>query len=124
MRESERILERCVPCLQYRRITRLKFFAFAASGRMSWKEYVSELGLRRSLSNCQCGLGNCFIWQITFFVFVLNFIYLYLAAGSWVLCGLPLVAATGGCSLLRCVGCSSLWVFLLRSTGPRLCVLR
>ena len=46
MRDSERILERYVPCVQYRGITHLKFFAFAASGRMSWKEDLSGLSLR------------------------------------------------------------------------------
>ena len=46
MRESERISEKYVPCVQYRGITHLKVFAFAASGRMSWKEDLSGLGLR------------------------------------------------------------------------------
>ena len=38
--------------------------------------------------------------------------------GSLLLCtGFPLVAASGGCSSLQCVGFSLRWLLLLRSTG-------
>ena len=57
------------------------------------------------------------------FYFVYNFffflIYFWL---RWVLlaaCVLSLVAASGGYSLLRCVGVSLRWLLLLRSTGSR-----
>ena len=48
-----------------------------------------------------------------FLKFIL-FIYLFLAA-----CGLSLVVASGGYSLLWCTGFSLRWLLLLRSTGSR-----
>ena len=52
--------------------------------------------------------------------FLINlFIYFWL---HWVFvaaCGISLVAASGGYSLLQCTGISLLWLLLLRSTGSR-----
>ena len=50
------------------------------------------------------------------------FIYLFIFWLHWVFVavrGLSLVAASGGYSLLRCVGFSSRWLLLLWSTGCR-----
>ena len=50
--------------------------------------------------------------QNVFFLFVLAALGLHC-------CGLSLVAASGGYSLLRCAGFSLLWLLLLQSTGSR-----
>ena len=58
----------------------------------------------------------CFFF---FFFFLSNFICLWqcwIFIAAW---GLSLVAASGGCSLLRCVGVSLWWLLRLRSTGCR-----
>ena len=60
--------------------------------------------------------------RFTFFLsnlFIYLFIYFWL---SWVFIaarGLSLVVASGGYSLLQCVGFSLQWLLLLRSTGSR-----
>ena len=57
------------------------------------------------------------------FLFIL-FIYFWL---HWVFVaahGLSLVAASGGYSLLWCIGFSLQWLLLLRSTGSRACGLQ
>ena len=58
------------------------------------------------------------ISQLFFFSFSFYFFFwlhwVFVAA-----CGLSLVAASGGYSLLRCVGFSLRWLLLLWSTGPR-----
>ena len=60
--------------------------------------------------------------RFTFFLsnlFIYLFIYFWL---SWVFIaarGLSLVVASGGYSLLQCVGFSLLWLLLLRSMGSR-----
>ena len=49
-----------------------------------------------------------------------KFIYLLMAVLGLRCCaGLSLVAASGGYSLLRCVGFSLQWILLLRSMGSR-----
>ena len=67
---------------------------------------------------------NCFSLKTSngsiFFFF--NFIYLFIfgCVGSSLLCeGFSLVAASGGYSLLQCMGFSLQWLLLLQSTGPR-----
>ena len=60
------------------------------------------------------GGGPQFLKKINLFIL---FIYFWL---RWVLvavCGLSLVAVSGGYSSLRCVGFSLRWLVLLRSTG-------
>ena len=53
-------------------------------------------------------------------IYFLNlFIYFWLRWVSVVALGLPLVAASGGCSSLRCAGFSLRWLLLSRSTGSR-----
>ena len=52
-------------------------------------------------------------------VFFYQFIYFWLRWVFVAACGLSLVVASRGCSLLRCVGFSLLWLLLLRSTGSR-----
>ena len=55
-----------------------------------------------------------------FFKLINSFIYLFLAVLGLVAARrLCLVAASGGCSSLWCVGFSSRWLLLLRSTGSR-----
>ena len=60
-----------------------------------------------------------------YFFFLNKFIYLFIIyfwLRFWVfvaVCGLSLVAASGGYSSLRCVGFSLWWLLLLRSTGSR-----
>ena len=60
---------------------------------------------------------------ISAFSFLFYFIiYLFIYWLCWVFvaaCGLSLVAASGGYSLLQCVGFSLRWLLLLRSTGSR-----
>ena len=54
--------------------------------------------------------------------FIYLFIYLFIYWLHWVFVaarGLPLVAASGGCSSLQCAGFSLRWPLLLRSTGSR-----
>ena len=53
---------------------------------------------------------------ITFFFFL---IYFWLRWVFVAACGLSLVVASGGYSLLQCVGFSLQWLLLLRSTGSR-----
>ena len=56
----------------------------------------------------------------SFFIFFLNlFIYFWLCWIFIAACGLCLVVASGGYSLLRCTGFSLQWLLLLRSTGSR-----
>ena len=68
-------------------------------------------------SSLFCELVDAFIFLM--YTYFLNFIYFWL---RWVFVaarGLSLVAASGGYSLLRCVGFSLRWLLLLRSTGSR-----
>ena len=61
------------------------------------------------------GKSSSEVW----FVFCFLFFYFWL---RWVFIaahGLSLVAASGGYSLLHCVGFSLRWLLLLRSTGSR-----
>ena len=51
--------------------------------------------------------------------FLKKFIYLWLCWVFIAACGLSLVAASGGYSSLRCMGCSLRWLLLLQSTGSR-----
>ena len=58
-------------------------------------------------------------------MYVCMYVCIYLLTYFWLrwvfvaACGLPLVVARGGYSLLRCVGFSLRWLLLLRSTGSR-----
>ena len=66
---------------------------------------------------------NChqLIWPLPSFLFFKIYLFVYFRL-RWVFiaaCGLPLVAASGGYSLLRCAGFSLRWFLLLRSTGSR-----
>ena len=59
-----------------------------------------------------------------FFSLIYKFIYLFIlfifgCVGSLLLCGLSLVAVSGGYSSLWCVGFSLSWLLLLRSMGSR-----
>ena len=71
---------------------------------------------------CGCSLLIFKCWEIIQIFFknkFILFIYFWL---RWVFVaarGLSLVAASGGCSSLRCVGFSLRWLLLLRSTGSR-----
>ena len=57
---------------------------------------------------------------ILFYLFVYLFIYLFWLRWVFVAArGLSLVAASRGCSALRCAGFSLRWLLLLRSTGSR-----
>ena len=60
-------------------------------------------------------LTHVFTTEETSFFFLINlFIYLFLAAlGLLLRAGFSLVAASGGCSLLRCAGFSLRWLLLL-----------
>ena len=61
---------------------------------------------------------TCYL-GILFFLNIYLFIYLWL---HWVFVaahGLSLVAASGGYSLLQCMGFSLWWLLLLQSTGSR-----
>ena len=58
----------------------------------------------------------CFFF---FFLFFILFIYFWLCWVFIAACELSLVAASRGCSSLRCVGSSSQWLLLLRNTGSR-----
>ena len=56
-----------------------------------------------------------------FFLFLIYLLYLFISGciGSLLLCGLSLVAVSGGYSLLWCEGFSLQWLLLLQSTGSR-----
>ena len=53
------------------------------------------------------------------FLFLFLFIYFWLCWVFVAVCGLSLVAVSGGYSSLRCAGFSLWWLLLLRSTGSR-----
>ena len=60
--------------------------------------------------------------SFTFFkinLFILLFVYFWLRWVFVAMCGLSLVAASGGYSSLWCVGFSLQWLLLLQSTGSR-----
>ena len=52
----------------------------------------------------------------SFFIYVIYFWLRWVFVAVW---GLSLVAASGGCSSLQCVGFSLQWILLLQSTGSR-----
>ena len=80
-----------------------------------------------SLAHCPSFFSTCgqllslvyFIFLFIFFYKFILFIYFWL---RWVLvavCGLSLVAVSGGYSSSQCTGLSLSWPLLLRSTGSR-----
>ena len=56
-------------------------------------------------------------WQ--FFKINLFILFIFRCIGSLLLCGLSLIAASGGYSSLRWAGFSLRWLLLLQSTGSR-----
>ena len=69
-------------------------------------------------------LVNVFMLSPILYFFFNKFIYLFYlfifgCVGFIAARGLSLVAASGGCSSLRCVGFSLRWLLLLWSTGSR-----
>ena len=65
-------------------------------------------------SDCSCA---SLFFLINLFIYL--FIYLWLCWVFIAACGLSLVSASRGYSLLRCAGFSFLWLLVLRSTGSR-----
>ena len=65
--------------------------------------------------------GNSFFFlEIHQFLKLINYLFIFGHIGSLLLvCGLSLVAASGGYSSLQCVGFSLRWLLLLRSRGSR-----
>ena len=61
------------------------------------------------------GLKSVFLEELVF----LKFVYFWLRWVFVAVCGLPLVAARGGYSSLRCAGFSLRWLHLQQSTGSR-----
>ena len=62
------------------------------------------------------------LWNGKMLIFFFKFIYLIYFWLHWIFvaeCGLSLVAASGGYSLLWCAGFSLRWLLLLQSTGSR-----
>ena len=78
----------------------------------------AHTSLLQELQFClSTSLGLCIL--LSFFFFLIFFVYLWLC---WVLVsvrGLSLVVASGGHSSSRCAGLSLSWPLLLRSTGSR-----
>ena len=62
---------------------------------------------------------NAFFFFFNKFIYFILFIVSGCVGSSLLRAGFSLVAASGGCSLLRCVGFSLRWLLLLRSTGSR-----
>ena len=58
-------------------------------------------------------------FAVVSFLFFINLFYFWLCWVFIAVRGLSLVAASGGYSLLQCVGFSLQWLLLLQSTGPR-----
>ena len=89
--------------------------------------------LSYSRSHCQIhclkAFHVCFLLKVFFFLLCLKLPYyifllllIYLFWLRWVFiaaCGLSLVVASGGYSLLQCSDFSLRWFLLLQSTGPR-----
>ena len=83
------------------------------------KHHAEEEGTEGGHTVCQnTALGRIAL-PSGFFVFVFVFVYFWLRWVFIAVCGLSLVAVSGGYSSLWCVGFSLRWLLLLRSTGCR-----
>ena len=81
-----------------------------------FQKFFSDLSSTSLLNSIQS--ISSFHCVLSFFSLNL-FIYFWLRCVFVAACGLSLVAASGGCSLLQCAGFSLRWLLLLRSTGSR-----
>ena len=63
--------------------------------------------------------SSLFVFSVFYFYKFILFIYFWLRWVFVAMCGLSLVAASGGYSLLRCTGFSLQWLLLLQSMGSR-----
>ena len=75
------------------------------------------------ISGKHCNFRICFLKILIIYslkkLFILFIFYFWLHWVFVAVCGLSLVAASGGYSSLRCAGSSLQWLLLLQSTGSR-----
>ena len=97
--------------------------------KVNWEDACSlswVIWVKTFTSTVQTTLGDLFIykedWTLRFSSFFFFLINLFIFGCVWVfvaVCGLSLVAVSGGYSLLQCAGFSLRWLLLLWSTGSR-----